>query len=266
MDQGIIDYIYYSKSTQDIKIHSHNCCQMVYLKKGEIKLTVGMKEYIAKASCIFFISNLENHAVQIESREYERYCVYINHQAGLFLTEDRTLFTILENRPAGFKHVLDVSDIEAEVQWIFEKLLVETENKPFSRQTENMLIMYLLIILYRYSPDMFQGANHTVSVVSEIQRYIGQNYMKDLTLTQLAKKYHLSKYYLSHLFKKTTGYAPIEYLNMYRLAIARNLLVESGLTVSEICRKTGFSDLSNFCRSFKKHFGCSPTVYRKKFK
>lgn len=268
MQQGIIDDIFYFKNIQNLKVHSHNCCQVVYLKKGKIKLTVGMKEYTATAPCIFFISNLENHAIQVESREYERYCVYINHNAGLFLNDTQGLFTVLVNRPTGFEHVLDITPIEAEVRWIFEKMLAEKQyNKPYSQQSGNMLLMYLLITLYRYSPDMFpSNSAGTVSVVSEIQRYIGQNYMKDISLTLLAQKYHLSKYYLSHLFKKTTGYALIEYLNMYRLAVARNLLLESDLTVSEICRTTGFSDLSNFSRNFKKRFGCSPTAYRQKFR
>ncbi|HHW46137.1 MAG TPA: helix-turn-helix transcriptional regulator [Clostridiales bacterium] len=266
MRQDIVEHIYYSNSIEDIKVHSHNCCQIVFLKKGKINLTVGTKVYAANAPCIFFVSNLENHAVYVESHEYERYCAYINHQAGLSAV-DQPLFAILENRPEGFEHVLDVSPIKDDVQWIFEKLLAEKQKGlPLSQRAGNMLIMYLLITIYRYSPKMFQNPTHTVSVVSEIQRYIGKNYMKDISLDLLAKKYHLSRYYLSHLFKKTTGYAPIEYLNMYRLALARNLLIESELTVSEICGKTGFSDLSNFSRSFKNRFGSSPTAYRKKFK
>jgi len=79
----------------------------------------------------------------------------------------------------------------------------------------------------------------------------------------LAEEYHISPSYLSHLFKRVTGYTIMEYLTMCRLSMARKLLCETELSITEIVYATGFSDCSNFSRLFKREIGCSPMEYKR---
>ena len=64
------------------------------------------------------------------------------------------------------------------------------------------------------------------------------------------------------VFKKVTGYSPIDHLLHVRLAKAAEMLLKSQSTVSEIAQDCGFADSNYFSRQFKKVYSLSPREYR----
>lgn len=60
------------------------------------------------------------------------------------------------------------------------------------------------------------------------------------------------------LFKEYTGVSPVEYRNRMRLQAAKKMLGSGEFTVEEVAEKVGFSNVSFFCRTYKKQFGHSP--------
>lgn len=74
----------------------------------------------------------------------------------------------------------------------------------------------------------------------------------------------MSTYHFIRVFKKETDMTPHEYIINYRLRISKILLLESNMSVNDICYESGFSSASIFCAAFKKSVGLSPTAYRKK--
>lgn len=60
------------------------------------------------------------------------------------------------------------------------------------------------------------------------------------------------------------GCSPIEYLIRYRMEKAKELLIATDLTVTEIALSSGFETVSYFDRAFKKAFGTTPKAFRKK--
>jgi AraC-like DNA-binding protein len=122
----------------------------------------------------------------------------------------------------------------------------------------------LLVVFGRPFLALFATDNDkTVSIIWKIQRQLEQNYAERITLASLAAEHHISPSYLSHLFKRITGYTIIQYLTMCRLSVARKLLSETDLSITEVVYATGFSDCSNFSRLFKREIGCSPVDYKK---
>lgn len=83
-----------------------------------------------------------------------------------------------------------------------------------------------------------------------------------LSLSQIARKVKLSVPHLSHLFRAETGNSPGQYLMMLRMQEAARLLTKPNLSVKEVMTKVGFSDKSNFVRSFKKAYRATPSAYR----
>lgn len=92
--------------------------------------------------------------------------------------------------------------------------------------------------------------------------YIGENYMQDLSIPELAKRFFISRSHLSRTFKKITGLTIIEYLNSVRINHAKKLLRSTDLSVLQISAETGFNSVTHFERTFKKTTGCSPSQYR----
>jgi AraC-like DNA-binding protein len=82
------------------------------------------------------------------------------------------------------------------------------------------------------------------------------------SLSDVAKKIHVSTFYLCKIFKKATGLTLIEFRNRLRIESAKNLLMSQELTVSEIAYKVGFQSLAHFNRLFRRLVGRSPTGFR----
>jgi AraC-like DNA-binding protein len=70
---------------------------------------------------------------------------------------------------------------------------------------------------------------------------------------------------LYRLFKDYLNVSVENYLQNYRMDKAVFLLQNSDLSVTEICTRVGMSDYPHFCRQFKRHFGFTPSAYRKLF-
>jgi AraC-like DNA-binding protein len=66
---------------------------------------------------------------------------------------------------------------------------------------------------------------------------------------------------LTHHFRRYLGVSPHQYVLAWRLAAAADLL-DQGCSVSESCWRSGFENLSHFCRSFLRMFGVRPSAWR----
>lgn len=94
-------------------------------------------------------------------------------------------------------------------------------------------------------------------------RYIQENCSHDLSLDVVAGHIGFSSCYFSRLFKQTTHYSFVDYMNIQRVKIAQRLLLDSSLNVTEISYQSGFKSISTFNRVFRQVRGCSPSEYRK---
>jgi AraC-like DNA-binding protein len=79
----------------------------------------------------------------------------------------------------------------------------------------------------------------------------------------LSMKLNMSVSQVNRKLNYLTGHPAGYLIRLFRLQRSAILLLEGNKNVSEICFETGFNSLAYFCRSFKKHFGCSPTQYKK---
>ena len=108
----------------------------------------------------------------------------------------------------------------------------------------------------------FYKANEIVRPAIE---YITNHYNEVITIKQLAKVVHLSESYFMNQFQKYVGLSTTEYISHFRINKACKELINSKKNILEIAFSSGFHNVSNFNRQFKKITGCSPTEYRKKF-
>ena len=93
--------------------------------------------------------------------------------------------------------------------------------------------------------------------------YIDANLNRAMTLDELAAVSCYSKYHFSRLFLSTMGETVFQYIHRLRLERAAKWIdIEADTPITDIAYELGFSNCANFSRSFKEHFGSSPSRWR----
>lgn len=98
--------------------------------------------------------------------------------------------------------------------------------------------------------------------VRQIIRYIGSHYAEAISAETLTKDFYLASNTIRALFKQRTGKTIHEYLTEVRLEKARRLLENPELRIKEIAARTGYRNISYFCKVFADMYGASPMNYR----
>lgn len=261
-----VESVRFAENLASKESHYHNCHQILFITEGEISVSVCGTKYRAGKGTLLFLSRLETHSIQVLSPVYRRYAMEISASFSSMDKENRFLFSVLVNRFAGFRHVVDVGEQEAAITRLFADMAHEYSAKsPFYEEMLSGAFLQLLVQVYRIAPSLFYTSDsRNAALISEIQEKLEREFSSPITLSELAGAYHISPSHLSHLFKDITGYAPIEYLMACRLSAAKNYLSTTAYSISEIVSLCGYSDSSNFCRMFKEKTGLSPSVFRKK--
>jgi AraC family transcriptional regulator len=92
--------------------------------------------------------------------------------------------------------------------------------------------------------------------------YIEANLDGEVHLGELSKAVGLSAFHFAKLFKESTGASPHQYVLQRRLERAKDLLRNSGMTLSEISLQAGFADQSHLTNVFRRLVGVSPAKFR----
>lgn len=257
-----------SVGTQSEPHHHHNGYQFLFVRQGECLVRVGQESFTVREGDLVIFSHLEIHDVQPVKEPYERYHMLLspNHLHEEF--GDRRLLGLLLNCATNGYRLNHLDTYADAADDIFRELLTEFEgNAPMREQWLGLLVKKLLLLLCRCHQEMLPeaAANETAvsGLVWSVKEYLELHCSEPLVMSLLAEKFYTSSSYLTHLFKRETGYNPKQYLQLCRLAQARMLLVESEDSVLEISQKAGFSDINNFIRYFKRETGLTPGQYRR---
>jgi AraC-like DNA-binding protein len=152
--------------------------------------------------------------------------------------------------------------------------LIQQMEQQFTmwKRRGHLTAMRRKIALYEFFLTLIQDfrsqkqVGETTSVIEFTQDYMINHYQEPLTLEGLAQMAGLSVSHYSRLFKKYTGYSPIDYLTHVRMDRAKELLVLSDYKLKPIAGSVGYADEFYFSRIFKKIVGVSPRDYAKRYR
>ncbi len=166
-----------------------------------------------------------------------------------------------------------------ELKHVMEKISLKFQQKRFKEKREEEVDRWLHSVnlsQYNSSREFVENKasgspqKQKTSVVQpsgqdrfdEIYHEMERRFTDNMTLNDLAEKFHYHSTYISDLFRKHTGHTFLEHLHLLRMHRAGYLLIETTLPVTEVGFQSGYTDPSHFSRVFRRHFGMSPTAYR----
>jgi len=258
----MIQTVYRSSQTVQKTAHFHDCHQIILVTRGYADFCVNDKKYRACAGDIALFSRYEDHSVIGCSDGYERYVLHIDPDV---VNRKSPVYSLTTDRPRGFCNVISLGESAGQACTIFEQILGEqSENERLREEMTDLLVKQLLILAYRCTPFDFESGYD--SVVIAVKREFENDCKKQYTLDMLAREHNISVSALSHRFHAVTGTSVMGYLQSCRIAGAKRLLAEGEMPIGEIVERCGFSDCSNFSRTFKALTALTPTQFRKKYK
>ena len=161
------------------------------------------------------------------------------------------------------KKLTPVQITGVKMQDLFETVLAHMERGTVDSMVQTGMALHGMLALCVQSVLAQTEATSTRQVILQAAETLRKNYQKELSLADLLADAHMSKSYFLRLFRRYMGTTPYNYLVNFRITQAKELLVLTDHSVSEIAQEVGFGDASNFSTRFAKATGQSPLQYRK---
>lgn len=149
----------------------------------------------------------------------------------------------------------NISDTYKDITSIFEHLILLTNPSEVKAQLYHLFESYYLHITVDSPKNDMQ---------TKFLEYIHTHYQEDISLADMAIHFNLAVNYVGVLFKEKTSYNFKDYLNTYRIKMAKELLDQSPqIKIKDLSLEVGFVNINTFIRIFKKYEGVSPGQYQK---
>lgn len=153
-----------------------------------------------------------------------------------------------------------------------ESYLTEFDPSPFelilkdkqSNDTNNIAIMSFLENLQK--PSTVEKKDQIDARLIQLNRFIRKNYQSNITLQDLAEYAGVHPTYLCNTYSKVFKTSPIYFVNQLRINKAKELLVETNLSIKDIALNVGYNSLSQFSSIFKRYSLKSPSQYREELR
>lgn len=242
--------------------HVHSVCEVYYFVAGDADYLVDEKEYHLSPHSLMLLAPNVLHGIRVNSdADYIRYCLYFSPED--IIAERRSLLLSAfpmksgnENQIVYYENLEEyhIEDFFQYFQYL-ETLSDAMRAQYYPVFLEAFLARIHILLQTRYPSS---AGSSSSPVAADIIKYLNQNIAEPHTLDSLSKRFHISKYYMSRVFRKNTGTTIIDYLISKRVALARQYIMD-GESSTGAAAKAGFSDYSTFYRAYKRIFGMPPS-------
>ena len=267
---------YYYENMKDfenesIDWHWHNEFEFVTVSDGAIRCSIGNVEFPLEEGDGIFINSGIFHRFQAPDKGVIPNILF----ASEFIAPEESILYQKYISPlltSGVSHVIFRSDISwhQDVLTYLERIYQLCHKRPELWELDtHTLACRIWAELFRHKEAFISLKKIGVTPLSQARLkrmtdFIKQHFQSKLTLQDIADSAGISKTEALRCFKYGIHTAPVEYLNQYRLRIARTLLLSTDRSISDIAESTGFESISYFDRMFKKTYGITPKTQRKK--
>ena len=149
---------------------------------------------------------------------------------------------------------------------LWEKMMLEECMKAICNARTSSLASSIFTSLLLYYLKMNNEQEHSFRnhIVERSVRYIRENIHKNFTISEIARYNNISERYLHLIFRSVLAVSPKEYILSLKLKTAAELIDTTDMHINTIAFSLGFDNQYYFSKVFKRYYGESPSLYRKK--
>ncbi|PAB59107.1 helix-turn-helix domain-containing protein [Anaeromicrobium sediminis] len=248
-------------------IHWHDGIEIIFVLKGSIHLSIGAETWWLKENDMVIHNIGETHRIHQTEEENQL----------LFLQIDTKFFKkYYPNINEYYFHCCSPENEEGNKEkfHILRKYIArivftinEYENSN-EHQIQNLTKALLEYLVEHFDYIRASEIKNEMQIerYERIFEYVIKNYMNKISLQEIAKKEHISLYYLSHDIKEKSGYSFQEIITALRVDQAVKLLLGTDKKISQIALECGFSAPRYLNKYFTKYYNDTPIHFRKKNK
>ena len=251
----------YGSSEDEYCLHSHAMYEVICKLNGDVVYLIEGRRYQMENGSLLIISPAVPHKLFICSdAPFERHSFYLNFAGSSSPMSsminqyrhvcDHHRFGSIYYDPKDVKPILN--DFDRLSRLCGSKKEIAKNLIPYFAMG---LIANLILTLDGINPTQFTVS--TSKTIDQLMLFLNKNFTKPLTLQSIADSFHISKDYCNRLFKQASGMTIMQYIIYNRVLYAKKLLSE-GVLASEAAQMAGFSEYSNFYRSYIKITGSKP--------
>lgn len=237
------------------RMHWHERMEILRIREGNISVNYGISEINADGGSAVIIHPHQPHrgtaglgGVVYDTLMFDLRTFY--NGTGIC---GEYLPPVFDGR-TKFSSVID----DSETVDCIDRILSENHENSMNVMADIYRLFYLL---YRTALLEFQEESPFDKNMKEIIAYIRENYASELSTDILSREFRYAKPYFCRRFKEVTGLTPTNYIRIYRIEKACEMLRRGSRNVGEVSRSCGFTDQNYFTRCFKAHFGNPPSYY-----
>ncbi len=242
-------------------LHTHPFTELFYVVDGKGEFNIQGQRFPVKPNDFVIINPQVEHTELSSPDEPLEYIVL-----GINGLSFSNLTPVSEGgHPFSF---FNLRDEQKDILRYLNAMVQEATSQSMSYELvcHNLLEILLIKILRHQHFDLEVGKQSKATKdISFIKHYLETYYHESIQLEDLASMTHLSRFYISHSFKKEIGMSPMEYLIDIRIKESKILLRTTNYSISQVADIVGFTTPTYFSKQFRKSTGISPTDYREQF-
>ncbi len=253
------------------EFHQTEFLSVNYVYRGKLKVSFPNKseEIVLNEGSLFLMNSGIVHRLSIDGEEdvilgfqIEKEFLSENLLSGL--TSSSAIINFLLKTMTGsksnFSYIFCDFKDDVRMQNLFEDIFCEyLEPNPLSGEVINSYLKLFFIKLVNNEPKDL--SLDSFNLIFKILSYIDEN-ATTVSLSELSGRFSLSEKYLSRYIKTKTGSSFGDLCLKSRMEKARYLIINSELTVDDIARECGYTNLSFFYRKFREFYGILPKMMR----
>lgn len=239
--------------------HATDAVTIIFVHSGSGSIVCSEKSYPFKSGTLCLIGHGKYHYTMPDDPSvYDRSKIFIPRDIFEKITAFFPKNKLNNMQDKSFVYSPVPSLILPDVENIFKKIF--DIDKNYEDFMFTAAAIELLILLDKFSTDDIILSH---GIMNKAIEYINQNIFKEITIDEICNFLHISKYYFCRQFKKNTGMTVMNYILKTRITLAKDMLLNHNLSITDVSMKCGFSSVSYFCRVFKADTGITPLKFKK---